>query len=118
MQLSSIALAIVGLSATVAADYIAVVDSATDDRAPTGIFVGGFGSYAVDASDGCRSNTGVPGMNTLCFGWSGFNRRGHFIFDGQAKRCFRMLDELGVSTNPGLPNGYLLSQWAELACYW
>ncbi len=73
------------------------------------------GRYWVDnANDGCHygsSYIGVPGMNTICMDWN--NRRAHFYFDGQAKRC--------IAQNSELPNsalGGVRALWLEVLCNW
>lgn len=52
----------------------------------SGSFVVDSGSYDVNA-DGCQT-TGIPGMLEFCVDWG--NKRAHFRFDGQGKRCMRL----------------------------
>ncbi len=71
------------------------------------------GRYWVDdANDGCHYGTyiGVPGMNTLCMDWN--NRRAHFYFDGQGKRCIAQNSE---STDQ---HGVVRAIWLEVLCNW
>jgi hypothetical protein len=54
-----------------------------------------FGAFTVDASEGCRDPPDVPGMWSLCMDWG--NSRGHFMMDGQPKRCIRKQASRGTS---------------------
>ncbi|KAJ6785034.1 hypothetical protein PWT90_05883 [Aphanocladium album] len=46
-----------------------------------------YGSFNVDASEGCRSTT-VPGVTRLCMDWR--HRRGHFRYSNEtSSRCLQ-----------------------------
>ncbi|KAK4124568.1 hypothetical protein N657DRAFT_644806 [Parathielavia appendiculata] len=73
-----------------------------------------FGSYRIDANEGCRDPPDVPSMNTICMDWG--NKRGHFYFDGQAKRCIRMTSDTPFGCGPGATCAF--SNWDEVSCTW
>ncbi|KAK3899492.1 hypothetical protein C8A05DRAFT_36893 [Staphylotrichum tortipilum] len=67
----------------------------------------------LDVDTGC-SDRGVPGMNRLCMDWG--NKRGHFFFDGQGRRCIRKGDDRPYSCNA--LKGCVKSTWGEVGCSW
>ncbi|KAK6211147.1 hypothetical protein QIS74_10411 [Colletotrichum tabaci] len=74
-------------------------------------FYTSYGSYSVDASDGCRG-TSVPGMTEFCLDWS--RSRGHFKYSHQSfKRCLVMTSITTLN-----PPGSSTSSWEERACTW
>lgn len=109
------------LAASVAADRLEVLTLCTSDSSqctsPYGVFYTDFGSYDVDANDGCRG-TGVPGMVDFCMDWG--NLRGHFRFDHQPfKRCLRMTSRTPREhCSPVLALLCDRSYWDEVACSW
>ncbi|CEJ82403.1 hypothetical protein VHEMI02469 [[Torrubiella] hemipterigena] len=77
-----------------------------------GAFYTDYGTYGVDASDGCRA-TKVPSMTRLCVDWK--NKRAHFTFSNQNKRCLlqRSSTPYGCSADKCLH-----SEWDEVGCTW
>lgn len=75
-----------------------------------GIFYTDFGSYAVNANEGCRG-TNVPHMKQLCVDWR--RERAHFQFYDQGKRCLLMTKNGGCGTED-----CALSEWSEVGCGW
>ncbi|KAK4124570.1 hypothetical protein N657DRAFT_644809 [Parathielavia appendiculata] len=78
-----------------------------DSRAST--WYTAYGSYWIDANEGCRDPPDVPAMNQICMDWG--NQRGHFYFDGQSRRCIRKTSEWAEGTRA-------VSRWDEVACTW
>jgi hypothetical protein len=72
-----------------------------------------FGSYEVDATEGCRG-TGVPGMTEFCMDWT--NTRGHFRFSGQNRRCIKK-NPAGDRYNCDWVACYH-DIWPEVPCTW
>lgn len=82
--LAALALA---LATTAAADSMTVSEywnAGISSR--SGKFTTDFGTYDVNANDGCRT-TKVPGMGELCVDVG--SARGHFRYGGQNKRCMK-----------------------------
>jgi len=79
-----------------------------------------YGSYWLDANEGCRDPPNVPGMNSICMDWG--NKRAHFFFDNQPKRCLRMTEDYEwnafADCNRGLGPSCRRSIWSEVACNW
>jgi hypothetical protein len=84
------------LVATVAADAMVsyTMCLAGPCHSQRAIWYTAYGSFGVDAREGCR-DTNVPAMWQLCVDWG--NSRGHFMFDGQPKRCIRKQASRGMS---------------------
>jgi hypothetical protein len=78
-------------------------------------FTTDYGTYHVDASDGCRS-TGVPAMVDFCVDWP--RQRGHFRFNGQGKRCMRWTSTSQFSCNTIFGDWCEVSMWTEVTCTW
>ncbi|UKZ74919.1 hypothetical protein TrVFT333_002589 [Trichoderma virens FT-333] len=103
--------ALTALSSGVTADYLNVVTNCGvfgNCGSEKAVWYTDFGYNPVDANEGCR-DPNIPNMNTLCMDWG--NRRGHFFFDGQGKRCIqeRAVAEYG---------DFSFSTWAEVVCSW
>jgi hypothetical protein len=83
----------------------------------SGVFTTDYGSYRVDANEGCRG-TGVPGMTEFCVDWG--NSRGHFRFGGQARRCMSKKHTMNIDGYGQCPTGSTcnLSAWEEVRCTW
>ncbi|EJT82231.1 hypothetical protein GGTG_02205 [Gaeumannomyces tritici R3-111a-1] len=60
-------------------------------------------------NEGGRSMPKVLGLQILCMDWR--NRRGHYDFSGQIKRCIRESSSIPV-------DGGTSSEWNEVACSW
>lgn len=63
-----------------------------------------------NANEGCRNNPGPPGMTSICFDWN--NRRGHFVYANQPKRCIKQEWEKGSSEVGSI------RRWGEVPCTW
>ncbi len=74
-----------------------------------------YGTYVVDASDGCRTS-GVPAMVEFCVDWP--RARGHFRFNGQGKRCMRWTSTSTYPCGTFLGDYTEVSMWTEVACTW
>jgi hypothetical protein len=109
------------LVALAAADYMVVNTVCYSDSACSsqdGTWYSGYGTYSIDASDGCRNPGAVPAMYNLCVDWA--NSRAHFFFNGQPKRCLRKTED-GEYWCPPLPRTIPVcyrSVWSEVACTW
>jgi hypothetical protein len=51
----------------------------------------------------------IPGLVEFCIDWT--NKRAHFRFDGQGKRCMRFESEVNDL-------GCWISRWLEAPCNW
>ncbi|KAF5985152.1 hypothetical protein FCOIX_2233 [Fusarium coicis] len=69
------------------------------------------GTYSVNAEKGCRG-TSVPAMVEFCVDWD--NRREHFRFSGQGKRCMVQDWESAY----GCAATCYKTTWREIACNW
>ncbi|KAH8732358.1 hypothetical protein GQ44DRAFT_697504 [Phaeosphaeriaceae sp. PMI808] len=67
------------------------------------------GNYWVNANEGCRT-PGVPHMTEFCVDWG--NKRGHFKFSGQGKRCFVQRRSIDAVVN------LAFAAWVEAPCSW
>ena len=108
---------IAAMAATIAADRLEVhtrcAPGSCDSR--SGIFYTDFGSYSVDANEGCRG-TSVPGMTEFCMDWG--RRRGHFRFSHQGnKRCLTQDSETKYGCDDANV-GCWKTTWRELPCNW
>ncbi|KAK4149870.1 hypothetical protein C8A00DRAFT_18496 [Chaetomidium leptoderma] len=74
----------------------------------------GYGTYSIDANEGCRDPPDVPGMYRICMDWK--SGRGHFLFDRQAKRCLRKTEDKPYRCDD--PGWCTRSVWSEVACAW
>lgn len=75
------------------------------------MWVDAFGSYGLfDGNEGCRDNPGPPGMSSICFDWG--NRRGHFFYVNQPKRCFKQI----WTRDP--ESARAIADWSETPCTW
>lgn len=74
-----------------------------------------FGNYETNAQDGCR-NPGVPGIYEVCYDWG--QARGHFLADGQNKRCFREFKVQSTGVCADLFNPCSVRRWHEVGCDW
>ncbi|KAF4441827.1 hypothetical protein F53441_11912 [Fusarium austroafricanum] len=107
---------IAAMAATVAADRLDVITNcaAGSCKSENGMFYTDFGSYRVNANEGCRG-TSVPGMTEFCMDWG--RRRGHFRFSHQDyKRCLTQAseDQFGCGENMDCWK----TTWREIACNW
>ncbi|KAH7183589.1 uncharacterized protein B0J16DRAFT_386663 [Fusarium flagelliforme] len=80
--------------------------------ANSAFFYTDYGAYKINAQKGCRG-TSVPGMVKFCVDWD--ERRAHFKFSGQSKRCLTQDSQ----------NAYGCSAvqcyktiWREIPCHW
>ncbi|KAF4452209.1 hypothetical protein F53441_4949 [Fusarium austroafricanum] len=71
-----------------------------------------YGTYKVNAEKGCR-DTSVPAMVEFCVDWD--NRRSHFRFSGQGKRCLIQDSESAYGCNA---NACYKTTWKEIPCSW
>ncbi|KAF5616469.1 3-(3-hydroxyphenyl)propionate 2-hydroxylase [Fusarium sp. NRRL 25303] len=70
-----------------------------------------YGTYKVNANKGCRG-TSVPAMVEFCVDWD--NRRAHFRFSGQVKRCMVQDSESAY----GCAATCYETTWREIPCNW
>ncbi|RBA19747.1 hypothetical protein FPRO05_09047 [Fusarium proliferatum] len=70
-----------------------------------------YGTYKVNADTGCRG-TSVPAMVEFCVDWD--NRRAHFRFSGQGKRCMVQDSESAY----GCAATCYKTTWREIPCNW
>ncbi|KAI7763050.1 hypothetical protein LZL87_011193 [Fusarium oxysporum] len=70
-----------------------------------------YGTYSVNAEKGCRG-TSVPAMVEFCVDWD--NRRAHFRFSGQGKRCMVQDSESAY----GCASTCYKTTWREIPCNW
>lgn len=71
-----------------------------------------YGTYRVDANTGCRG-TSVPGMIEFCVDWD--NRRAHFVYNGQNKRCLIQRSETVYGC---AAQQCWKTTWEEVGCSW
>jgi hypothetical protein len=96
---------------TALADYAVVMTKCAMSCHSYYAWVDAFGNYgSFDADEGCRNNPGPPGMQSICWDWG--NKRGHFYYTNQPRRCMR---ELFSKTFNGAD---ALARWEEVACTW
>ncbi|KAG5807858.1 hypothetical protein H9Q74_007653 [Fusarium xylarioides] len=76
------------LALTASADRMGVFTTCSGFtcRSNNAWFHSDFGTYSVNAEKGCRG-TSVPVMPKFCVDWDTDNRRTHFRFSGQGRRC-------------------------------
>lgn len=97
MQLQSILL-LTGLAASAAADSISFQKHCSWEGTSyycsnSAIWYTNTSHFDVNAGDGCR-NPGVPYVTQACWDWD--KKRGHFLAQGQPKRCFKISHYSGV----------------------
>ena len=84
----------------------------------TGAFFTSSSNYQINGNEGCRDWPGIPGVRQLCIDWT--QRRSHFYFEGQAKRCMyisRFEDDF--CRNTGVPGKECYwTRWTEVSCTW
>jgi hypothetical protein len=79
----------------------------------SGSFITDFGRYYIDANEGCYRAHSVPHLEEFCIDWT--NRRAHFRFGGQGKRCMRQVREVPFYCgSEECWNTY----WDEVPCTW
>ncbi|KAF6753784.1 hypothetical protein DFP72DRAFT_393797 [Ephemerocybe angulata] len=66
----------------------------------------------LNVNEGCRT-LAVPGMTDFCIDWA--NRRAHFYFEGQGKRCMRQTTSDSYNCNGGTCHR---GEWDEVFCNW
>ncbi|KAK3899491.1 hypothetical protein C8A05DRAFT_18079 [Staphylotrichum tortipilum] len=106
---------LVTLATLAAADYM-VVETYCDVfncTSQNSVWYTAFGSYPINANEGCRDPSDVPGMNQLCMDWG--RQRGHFFFDGQGRRCLRKTEDKENHCAGAVCHR---SIWSEVACTW
>lgn len=75
------------------------------------MWVDAYGSYGLfDGNEGCRSDPGPPGILSICFDWS--NRRSHFYYVNQPKRCLAQIWSRDPESN------HAIADWNETPCTW
>ncbi|KAF6753781.1 hypothetical protein DFP72DRAFT_900533 [Ephemerocybe angulata] len=80
----------------------------------TGTWTTGFGTYTnINTDDGCHNNPGPPALTFFCIDWP--NRRLHFVFANQAKRCMRQVSSDSYNCNGGTCQR---GEWDEVGCTW
>ena len=110
------------LVALVAADYMVVNTICllgSGCTSQNGMWYSGYGTYPINANDGCRNPGEIPAMYSICVDWA--NPRGHFFFNGQPKRCLRKTEDGEYwcpSPAPRLIPTCYRSVWSEVACTW
>lgn len=78
------------------------------------VWIDAFGYYgSFNANGGCRPFPGPPGMQSICWDWT--NKRGHFFYANQPKRCIRRTFAYVVGDES---DGDALEQWDEVPCTW
>lgn len=109
---------IVGVLATLAtsgmADRMTIYEecSVTDCIRRNSLFFTDFGTYNIDASNGCRG-TSVPGMVEFCVDIP--RNRAHFRFGNQNKRC------MVLASKSSYPCEYYYcnrAEFVEVGCSW
>lgn len=119
MQLQTLLLTGLALATSVTADRMK-----TSTKCPAeggcdsqGEWISAFGTYPLDANEGCRDPPDVPGLLSICMDWG--DGRAHFFFENQPKRC---LKKTGADFDVGPCSGsfYTCSKqwWDEVACTW
>jgi hypothetical protein len=112
---------LVTLAATATADLMRV-DTWCDPShcdSSTARWTSGFGEYYLNANEGCRDPPNVPSMTQLCVDWG--NKRAHFYFEGQPRRCMRMTadyDWNAFANCHDLVMQCRRSEWTEVSCNW
>lgn len=112
MRFKSIIALLATLATTSVADHMDTYTTCGGPCDSEGTFYADDGSFDVNANDGCRS-TGR--LATLCMDWG--NSRGHFIFDGQSKRCLSKTSTTYVECGDPSQNCFT-NEWDETACTW
>ncbi|KAM5346128.1 hypothetical protein ACJ41O_009133 [Fusarium nematophilum] len=103
------------LATTCAADRLVVYTFCNSNwhcNSKDATFFTDFGSYPIDANEGCRKPY-VPAMTELCMDWN--RQRAHFRYEGQGKRCLRRgeMTEYGCSSY-----ACQKTEWYEVSCSW
>ncbi|CEI66216.1 hypothetical protein FVEN_g4388 [Fusarium venenatum] len=101
------------LATTALADRMEIFTKCGDTSCNSydGWFYTDYGAYRVNANTGCRV-PGVPHMEEFCIDWD--NRRLHFRFGGQDKRCMTQDSESAY----GCGATCYKTTWREIPCYW
>jgi len=117
LSIPALAAAALSLAATASADsmYVDHVCLVTSCSAK-GYFTTSFGTFEVNAKDGCRTS-GVPYMNEFCID----EKRGrmHFRFNQQNKRCMKVTSSDFEECNSG--NSWATCStdyYTEVPCTW
>ncbi|KAL2258440.1 hypothetical protein VTK26DRAFT_8260 [Humicola hyalothermophila] len=117
MRLSTL-LSLIPLAGFAAADYMTVTTHCfpTSCNTVDGRWHSAYGTYFINASDGCHDPQYVPDMTEICIDWA--RGRAHFYFRGQNKRCLRM-DSYEWDESCYSPQySCYQSRWNEVPCTW
>lgn len=112
MKISLPALLVAALGTqTVLADYAIFYTNCIGGCRSDFMWIDAYGSYGMfNGNEGCHSDPGPPGMLSACFDWG--NRRAHFYYINQPKRCLSQM----WSRDPEFNHG--LAEWVEVPCTW
>jgi hypothetical protein len=105
---------LMALAMTASADRMEVFTSCGPGNCDSSdaIFYTDYGTYRVNANTGCRG-TSVPAMVEFCVDWD--NRRSHFRFSGQGKRCLVQDSQIVYGCHR---RQCWKTTWREIPCNW
>jgi len=78
-----------------------------------------YGSFNLEAHDGCQGPNGVPGLQSLCIDWQ--KERLHFYFPNQPKRCMKVVNSDWETCGADRFENWTtcsIDTWDEVACTW
>jgi hypothetical protein len=103
------------LAAPALADYIIIDTTCTLSCNSVGVWHASNAEYSgLNCNTGCRSFNKIHAFDSVCFDWD--NKRAHFYFQGQGKRCLREVSREEYLCGPFA--SCRRQKWDEVRCSW